>query len=110
MVRNPKWKASKNVDNLDKALDGQKLDEEAIVKVLCNCNSTQRSELKKLFKMQTKEDLLLVIRETLSGDFLELTLVMLREPLAFDIDLINVFLQVSKSMELDFVLGLHKRL
>ena len=38
------------MDILDEALDGQNLDEVSIVKVLCNCDSMQRSELKKLFK------------------------------------------------------------
>ena len=69
-------------------------DEETIIDILCNCNQSQRSQLKQSFKSITKEDLLLVMREELSGNFLELSLAMLREPLAFHIDLINVLLKV----------------
>ena len=35
------------------------------------------------------------ISQELSGDFLELALVMLREPLAFDVDLLNISLKAS---------------
>ena len=38
------------------------------------------------------------MREELSGNFLELSLAMLREPLAFHIDLINVLLKVCNFM------------
>ena len=73
-------------------------DEETIIDILCNCNQSQRSQLKQSFKSITKEDLLLVMREELSGNFLELSLAMLREPLAFHIDLINVLLKVCNFM------------
>ena len=75
-------------------MDGVGTDEAAIIDILCNCNWSQRGELKKLFKSTTKEDLLLVMREELSGNFLELALALLREPLAFHIDLVNVLLKV----------------
>ena len=42
------------------------------------------------------EDLLKVMREELDGDFLELALGLFRDPLAFDIDAINVFLEEEK--------------
>ena len=75
-------------------------DEETIIDVLCNCNQSQRSQLKQSFKSITKEDLLLVMREELSGNFLELSLAMLREPLAFQIDLINVLIMVCSYLTL----------
>lgn len=78
-------------------------DEETIIDILCNCNQSQRSQLKQSFKSITKEDLLLVMREELSGNFLELSLAMLREPLAFHIDLINVLLKVCNFM-IDIIL------
>ena len=78
---------------MDQALD-DRVEETTIVEILCSCNTQQRTELKKVFKSQTKENLLQVLREELGeGNFLELTLVMLREPLAFDIDMINVFMK-----------------
>ncbi len=95
ITANPKWNAKSAAATLDKAMDGMGTDEKAIINVLCSCNSGQRTELKKSFKAKTKEDLLAVVREELSGDFLEMTLVMLRDPLAFDIDLINTFLKVQ---------------
>lgn len=90
-----KWNSKSAADALDKAMDGVGTDERTIIDVLTSCNSKQRSELKKTFKSRTKEDLLLVVRQELSGNFLELVLVLLRDPLAFDIDLINIFLKVG---------------
>ena len=82
---------------MDQALDDKdklKNAEKTIVEILTTCNTAQRTELKKVFKKQTKENLLQVLREELTnGNFLDLTLVMLREPLAFDIDMINVFIK-----------------
>ena len=92
--KSEKWDHKTNAAKLDKAIDGVGTDEKAIIDVLCRCNSQQRTDLKKAFKMQTQEDLLLVIREELSGEFLELILVMLRDPLAFDVDLLNILLKV----------------
>ena len=87
------WKVQKDAQALDQALD-DRVEEKTIVEILCSCNTQQRTELKKVFKSQTKENLLQVLREELGeGNFLELTLVMLREPLAFDIDMINVFMK-----------------
>ena len=91
---NPKWSAKSAALKLDKAMDGVGTDESAIIDILCSCNWSQRGHLKKLFKSTTKEDLLLVMREELSGNFLELALALLREPLAFHIDLVNVLLKV----------------
>jgi predicted transglutaminase-like protease len=82
------------VDKLDKAMDGMGTDEKTIIEILCSHSSIQRMEIKKLFRSLLQEDLLLVVREELSGEFLELTLVMLRERLAFDLDVISVFLKV----------------
>ena len=80
---------------MDKALEGSSSNDEfKIIDVLCSCDVNQRSGLKKTFKLQTKEDLMLVMREELSGNFLELVLVLLREPLAFDIDFFNEYLKV----------------
>ena len=76
-------------------MDGIGTDEQAIIDIICSCNSEQRSDLKKSFKKLTKDDLMLVMREELSDNFLELAICLMREPLAFDIDLINVFLKVS---------------
>lgn len=90
---NPNWFSKSTAIKLDKAMDGIGTDEETIIDILCNCNQSQRSQLKQSFKSITKEDLLLVMREELSGNFLELSLAMLREPLAFHIDLINVLLK-----------------
>ena len=75
-------------------MDGIGTDEATIIDILCSCNWSQRGQIKKLFKSTTKEDLLLVMREELSGNFLELALALLREPLAFHIDLVNVLLKV----------------
>ena len=75
-------------------MDGIGTDEATIIDILCSCNWSQRGQLKKSFKSTTKEDLLLVMREELSGNFLELALALLREPLAFHIDLVNVLLKV----------------
>ena len=96
IVGKKNWKGTRDAQVLDQALDDKGIlkAEKTIVEILCSCNAAQRMELKKVFKSQTKENLLQVLREELTnGDFLDLTLVMLREPLAFDIDMINVFIE-----------------
>ena len=96
IVAKKNWKVTRDAQVLDQALDDKGIlkAEKTIVEILCSCNAAQRMELKKVFKSQTKENLLQVLREELTnGDFLDLTLVMLREPLAFDIDMINVFIE-----------------
>ena len=47
-----KWDrvCGKYVEKLDKAMDGIGTDEQAIIEVICGCNSKQRSELKSEFK------------------------------------------------------------
>ena len=81
-------------------MDGIGTDEQSIIDIICSCNSEQRSDLKKSFKKVTKDDLMLVMREELADNFLELAICLMREPLAFDIDLINIFLKVSKILDL----------
>ena len=97
IVAKKNWKVTRDAEVLDQALDDKdklKNAEKTIVEILTTCNTAQRTELKKVFKKQTKENLLQVLREELTnGNFLDLTLVMLREPLAFDIDMINVFIK-----------------
>ena len=96
IVAKKNWKVTRDAQVLDQALDDKGIlkAEKTIVEILCSCNAAQRMELKKVFKSQTKENLLQVLREELTnGNFLDLTLVMLREPLAFDIDMINVFIE-----------------
>ena len=98
-----KWNAKASVAKIDRAMDGAGTDEQAIIDVLWSCNSQQRTELKKLFKSETKEDLMVVIKEELSGDFLSLCLALLRDPLAFDLDTINVLLKVSIFSKIVFI-------
>lgn len=81
------------VDRLDKAMDGIGTDEQSLIEIICGCSSEQRSKLKSAFKTKFKEDLLGVMREELSGNFSELALALFRDPMAFDIDVINVFVQ-----------------
>lgn len=89
-------------------MDGLGTDEKSIINVLCSCNSSQRNALKKAFKSKLNEDLLQVVRQELSGKFLQLSLIMLRDPLAFSIDLINTFCQDKKRWPILAAFLMHK--
>ena len=69
--------AEKAAAALRKAMKGLGTDEKAIIKVLTECNCTQRQEIKKQFKLMYGKELISDLKSELGGNFENLVIAMM---------------------------------
>ncbi|KAG5683040.1 hypothetical protein PVAND_012347 [Polypedilum vanderplanki] len=74
---------AKDVKNLHKALSGFITNKQTIINILCTKNNRQRIEISKAYKTCYDQDLILIIRKKLSGDFLKLLIALLTPTIEF---------------------------